>query len=122
MKISIDGQRLSITEDDILVSGSIGEYLIEFEFSDDWEGYIKTAVFEIHNGETYTCSINEDKCVIPQDALKTIGYLKIGCFGINIDKTKTTTFTPFISVYKGAFHMPIVEPVEDEEELPGEVN
>lgn len=101
MKINVTGQKVEVIEPDLLVSGAIDEYLVEFIFDFTWDDYVKTVVFLTSNNISYTAVLLDDVCVIPRDALKNDGYLKIGCYGVNVNKIKTTVFTPTQTIYKG---------------------
>ncbi len=73
---------LTVTEKDVLTSGSRNVYEVRFLFDGDWEGLIKTAVF--HAGDrTFSVQIdNSGKCVIPWEVLLTPNRrLQIGIYG-----------------------------------------
>ena len=66
----------------VLVSSSVNIYSCSFVFSDDWNGYTKTAVFCLNDGTNFEVPILQDTCNIPWEALQEPGNLRIGVYGI----------------------------------------
>lgn len=102
MRLVVSGQSISVAENDMLVSGTVGEYIATFEFSPDWDGYAKTAVFEPVGGTAREVVMVDNACVIPWEVLQSECSLKIGCYGTSGDKRKPTMYAPSRLVYRGA--------------------
>ena len=114
MHLIVSGQSISIADNDMLVSGTIGEYTATFEFSSDWDGYAKTAVFEPVGGTPREVVLVDDACVIPWEVLQAECSLKIGCYGTNGDRRRPTIYTPGRLVHHGAKQASAsVEPTPD---------
>ena len=114
MKINVNKQKVGIIEPQILVSGTVNEYEVEFVFSADWDEYsIKTAVFEVKDGAAHEVLLVENKCIIPWEALIEEGFLKIGCYGVNGQKTRPTVYTEINVIHKGVKHGNLSSPQSD---------
>lgn len=75
-----------------LVSNSKNIYKCVFTFSDDWNGYIKTAVFMLNSGDPMERPVTDNACVIPWEALQESGNLKIGVFGLSGSEPDITRY------------------------------
>ena len=99
---------------DMLVSGTVGEYICEFLFNETWEGYTKTAVFlplsygccsdSCHEiGETYSVLLDENnQCIIPSGALINEGKLKVGIYGTTASTSLPTIWSSNFLIRTGA--------------------
>ncbi len=83
IKMSVEGNRLSITEDCRTTSGSVNYDGCKFTFDSGWEDFTKTAVFSIGGAENYRVAIENDECTIPSPCIEREGILRIGVFGIS---------------------------------------
>ena len=72
-----------------LVSETENVYECEFTFDEEWEGYIRWAVFK-QNENAYKVLLNDDKCLIP--IIKS-GYLQVGVYGLKDNKRYPTIYT-----------------------------
>lgn len=60
---------------------------VSFYFSTDWDGLVKTAVFE-GSGESVDLLLTGASCEIPPEALKKYGgMLRVGVYGVSADGT-----------------------------------
>lgn len=91
IKMSVEGNRLSITEDCITTSGSMNYDGCKFTFDSGWEGFTKTAVFSIGGAENYRVAIENGECIIPSPCIEKEGILRIGVFGISDNDTVIAT-------------------------------
>lgn len=91
IKMSVEGNRLSITEDCITTSGSMNYDGCKFTFDSGWEGFTKTAVFSIGGVENYRVAIENGECIIPSPCIEKEGILRIGVFGISDNDTVIAT-------------------------------
>ena len=66
-----DKNKLTVRQREPVTSGSVNVYGVRFEFSEDWDGLTKTAVFK---AGTETCSVPLDDsgaCSIPWETVRT---------------------------------------------------
>ena len=62
--------QLTVRQREPVTSGSVNAYEVRFEFSEDWDGLTRTAVFK-GGGETRSVLLGEDgRCVIPWEVLQ----------------------------------------------------
>ena len=78
-----DKNKLIVRKRGPLTSGSVGVYPVRFEFSMDWEGLSRTAVFQA-DGEPVRMLLDESgACSIPREVLVKPGVrLKAGVYGV----------------------------------------
>ena len=81
-----------------VVSDSIRREKVKFSFTEEWEGYEKTAVFThgdqtvvnvLLNSDNEMCT-GEDECYVPFEVLKS-PYFTVSVFGVKDGKRLTTT-------------------------------
>ena len=74
--------KLAVLEREPITSGSVNAYAARFEFSEDWEGLDKTAVFQAGCVAREVLLGPEGACVVPWEVLRVPGYqLKAGVCG-----------------------------------------
>lgn len=73
---------------DISVIGDNADYVIKFQFDEEWDGVTKTARFERRNGKYADVVLVEDSCEIPVQILKS-DYIKIGVYSEKMTTTPT---------------------------------
>lgn len=90
MKIAIKSCFTTLVEDTTLIQNAATPYPVEFAFSNDWDGFAKTALFEA-GGVSMAVVLSEDKCDIPGECLKKGGIpLKIAVYGVSADNVTTS--------------------------------
>lgn len=109
-----DGRILKLVKNQIVTTGSENEDKIVFTFSDDWNGYKKTAVFQADGRSYYVLLDDDNTATIPTEAIRERGKIKIGVFGVNDIAVKTSTLLQYMIV-EGALSLenPISEPTPD---------
>lgn len=81
IRLHADDQTLVVEQSELLVSGSVNVYQVQFTFSDQWEGLDKTAVFQAWY-RTWSVPLDGDTCPIPWEALRRSGgELRAGVYG-----------------------------------------
>lgn len=65
--------QLTVREKEPVTSGSVNVYPVRFEFSEDWDGMSKTAVFQAGCKET-TVALTGGACTVPAEVLSEPGY------------------------------------------------
>lgn len=74
--------RLSITEKELITSGSVNVYTVHFHFSSHWDDLEKIAVFRTQDA-IINIPVEDNKAVIPWEVTTTPGYtIRIGVYGI----------------------------------------
>lgn len=95
-----------------VTSGSVGRE-VQFQFSDDWGGLVKTAVFETNNyKETATVPVS-GTLAIPEDVLAYPGFqLRIGVIGKTADGATVipTVYADCSMIKPGASTVPVGTP------------
>ena len=89
LNLHIIGQKIYCDEAPFLATESKNYLECKFEFSEDWEGCIKTAIFRGVTGVPYCIEIEDDTCTVPYEVLTGNVFL-ISVFGILDDKRITT--------------------------------
>ena len=72
--IKVNGQVATVQENHILIAGSKNYLNAVFEFSSDWDGMAKTAIFKRNNITKYQLLANNE-CVIPWEVLQPGGFV-----------------------------------------------
>ena len=82
IRLKIDTRQARIEEVELVTSGSVG-MTVKFEFSEDWDGLHKTAVFSA-GPTTRDVILDSDTAVIPHEVLTVPNQtLRIGVYGTN---------------------------------------
>lgn len=71
--LSADKNRLTVREKEPITGGSVNVYPVRFEFSPDWDGLEKTAVFQAGREEKSVCLVS-GACTVPEEVLSAAGY------------------------------------------------
>lgn len=102
MKYEVNGTKVTLSEDETLVAGSVGVHYAEFILDETWNGYTAvTAVFK--NGETEREMMLEDgRCEIPWEVLAERGTLQVGIYASTGEKIRPTLWAAPKSVHPGA--------------------
>ena len=81
-QIYAEKNRLVLQERETLTSGSVNVYPMRFEFSEDWEGLDRTAVFRCGGRTVYIRLDGSGECGIPWETLQEPGLrLEAGVYG-----------------------------------------
>lgn len=96
-------RKIEIKKSDTLVSDSINVYPCKFQFSNDWNGLTKTAVFKAGSQAVEVLLDGECQCEIPWEVLlKDKLDLYVGCYGTQgEDIILNTTWTNVGKIYEG---------------------
>lgn len=100
MKLTVTGQRLSI-EKDLTVENSVNIYECEFGFDSAWDGFDKTAVFQLNSEEPIEVVLVDDACLVPHEVLAKNGHLKVGVYGTKDEKVMPTIWGERVLVNLG---------------------
>ena len=88
LKFTLQGQRIIRTDKLRPVADSKNFLGAEFEFSHQWSGCEKTAIFKSSDGAAYSVLLNEDKCAVPYEV--SGGEFYVSVFGIK-DELRITS-------------------------------
>lgn len=102
IKLKCVDKTLHITSNPKITSGGVNGDTLQFEFSEEWDGFAKTAIFYRTPSEVYNVVLLNNECTIPSEVLVKEGVFYFGVFG----KKGTTTLPSDILKYdieKGAF-------------------
>lgn len=110
MKIQVSGSDIKIVKDELVVTGALNAYEVEFKFDKSWNQMSnKTAVFyqPSVNRDNPICLIIEDnKVMIPAGSLVEDDYLYVGVFGFNESGTiRLPTIYTYVYVNQGCFKL-----------------
>ena len=79
--LSAEKTQLKVQQTEVLTSGAVNAYQVRFEFSPDWEGLTRTAVFR-SGPVSVSVLLEDDLCVIPWEVLAAHGRpLLAGVYG-----------------------------------------
>lgn len=82
IKLMANDQNLIAVEKPLLAAGDVNSVILHVDFSDEWTGYGKEAVFFTgKNSKPYSKLLVGDECLIPKEALNTSTMLYIGIRG-----------------------------------------
>lgn len=92
IRIKLEGQLLTIRNQEIIASGNVNYDTCSFEFDRVWQGYVKTAVFYQDKAKVQYAVLGSDgSCTIPAAAMAKEGNMYIGVFGVSGPKVITST-------------------------------
>lgn len=84
MKIIVNPHSLELQKTTDVNSGEYNIQNIEFEFSSEYEGLTKMAVFS-NEDEAFTTMITNGSCIIPSEILQTDGTIGLGVYGYSVN-------------------------------------
>ena len=85
MKIIVDKDLVKIEKKPYLHRGEYGVHKCEFEFSEEYEGLVKVAVFQ-QGYETYKIDIINNICDIPSEVLERTGRINLGVYAYALNE------------------------------------
>lgn len=103
IKVILNDQDITIVQNPLLASGDLESVILHADFSPEWDGYAKTAVFYQNEKNVFHAVLNGNgECVIPWEAMKAEGFLFFGIFGAKDDTRKTSEVVRY-RIRKGAW-------------------
>lgn len=101
--IAANDQDLTITQKPLLASGDKDSVLLHVDFSTEWDGYTKTAVFYQSVNSAYHAVLDSnDECLIPWEVMASEGTMNFGIYGIKDEMRKTSEVISY-KITKGAW-------------------
>ena len=100
-----DKTQLVVRQREPVTSGSANAYQLRFEFSPEWEGLAKTAIFQAGCAEK-SVALAGGACTIPQEVLKEPGYFLMAgvCGRMGEDLVMPTVWADLGAIRMGAVH------------------
>lgn len=105
IKITVDEQNLHITDSPKIAAQGINENYVEFTFSDDWDGFGKTAIFynESDPETVYTSLVDGNGlALIPHEITASEGRISLGLSGVKDNVVKTSEILTY-KIVKGLY-------------------
>lgn len=128
MNIKVEPYTIEIEKLNQVNSGEYNIAELHFEFSDEYQGLTKQAVFSACE-ETYKTPILNDTCIIPYEVLQEPGNVLLGVFGYeSVDNELQLRYSPtpkYFNVVLGSYKEgsePSLPPRSEWEQLVEEVN
>lgn len=91
-KLYAEKNKLMLQERETVTSGSVNVYLVRFEFSEDWEGLDRVAVFRCGSAVVSVLLDEAGECAVPWEVLQTPGFrLEAGVYGTRGGETVLPT-------------------------------
>ena len=95
ISLTANDQLLTAISKPVTATGNINSIMIHVDFSDEWNGYGKKAMFINSNDKDNPEErvLSQGECIVPPEVLTKPGILYIGVYGANDDgAVKTSTF------------------------------
>lgn len=103
MTVTVNGQNIYTSDEELIVSESVDIYECEFEFDSTWDGWDKTAKFE-GSGVTKEMILIDDKTSIPDEVIKEDGWMRVGVYGTRNAQVMPTIWGADVYVRHGTEH------------------
>lgn len=104
IEMIVDDQSVTVTSNPVITSGEENTVKIHVDFSEDWTGFGKTAVFftEKDKNTLYEKVLTNGECLVPSEVIANEGSFIVGFRGVNSTKkqVKTTALVKY-SISKG---------------------
>ena len=108
MKIIVNPHSLELEKTIDVNSGEYNIQECEFEFSNEYNGLTKMAIFS-NEDESFETLISDNKCVIPSEILQNDGTIALGVYGYEINEDKLVKrYSPkpvFFNVELGSYQL-----------------
>lgn len=112
IKISVTGALATVTQKPVLTSGTVG-LNVEFTFDEAWTGLRKTAVFRCGNRPIPPVLCEENRSVVPWEALEKPGCtLFVGVYGTDSEGIDLPTVWAEVDRVREGATVPDVDPSE----------
>ena len=93
---SVNDQLLKLTVAPTIASGGMNEVKVIFTFSEQWEGFVKTALFYRDTETIYYAVLDKnDACVLPWEVYAEDGTFYMSVFGEDEGARRTTTIVRY---------------------------
>ena len=108
MKVQVQPHNLTIEKTEEINAGEYNITPCQFEFSQEYEGLIKKAIFTGGcEGASYPVDITNGECIIPFEVLEQTGQVLLGVYGYDKEDDRLILrYSPtpkYFSVERGSF-------------------
>lgn len=119
MLFSVTKNKVVLSEEEKVNEGEYKATLCQFEFDDIYTGLVMKAVFTNSSRGSYEVPILNDRCEIPAEVLQSMGNIKVGVYGYEVDGDELVLrYSPsptFVKVDSGSY---VSNPMNPEEITP----
>lgn len=99
IELVANDQLLQVTVNPTISSGEQNTVEVHVDFSDDWDGFSKSAVFftSLNKNAIYEIVMTDGKCIVPAEVMEKLCTLFIGIRGVNSNnnEVKTTSLVKY---------------------------
>ena len=99
IELVANDQLLQVTVNPTISSGEQNTVEVHVDFSDDWDGFSKSAVFftSLNKNAIYEIVMTNEKCIVPAEVMEKSCTLFIGIRGVNSEnnEVKTTSLVKY---------------------------
>lgn len=101
--VAVNKNRLTVKDSDMVTSGSVEVYTVQFQFSNYWDGFEKAVIFKTKSKST-TVRLENDECQIPWEVMTTPReMISIGVYGTDSEgRVLPTIWGNLVTVVEGA--------------------
>ena len=91
IRIKAEDQVLNYLETPSIFSGDVNNDSVAFEFSKEWDGFTKTAIFYRSKADVYERPLdNNNTCLVPSEVMISKSIMYVGVIGIKEDTIITS--------------------------------
>lgn len=102
IRFQIDSQHIFRTDSLDAACGAVEFLRFSPDFSDDWDGYLKTFVFEAGGEKYYVLNVESaGEYFVPCEVLASPGRVRVGCFGTKGSVSTATSGYAYFDVVEG---------------------
>ena len=93
IELVANDQLLQVMVNPNISSGEVNTIKVHVDFSDEWDGFGKNAVFytSYNSRDIYEIVMSNDECIVPSEVMTKSGILYIGIRGVNSEKNEVKT-------------------------------
>ena len=99
IELVANDQLLQVTVNPTISSGEQNTVEVHVDFSDDWDGFSKSAVFftSLNKNAIYEIVMTDGKCIVPAEVMEKSCLLYVGVRGVNSEnnEVKTTSLVKY---------------------------
>lgn len=105
IEAQVFGETIVLLQSPTLATNTVETAEVAFSFDEEWDGFVKTAMFWGADDEEYSVEVIGNKAVIPREAMAETGKMKLGVYGVNGNKRIVTMKIPY-TIAEGAYYRP----------------
>ncbi len=100
--VHVNKNQLTVRDHDMVTSGSVEVYTVQFQFSNYWDGFAKVVIFRTRS-KAITVLLDNDECQIPWEVMTTPREtISIGVYGTDSEgRVLPTIWGTLVTVSEG---------------------